>query len=228
MRGDEERRWSEAPRTSQKARAIHSAWVKWPGKAGTSFMSRRSAATRMPREVRARERRLRSTRKNETQVASQPKAEAMEPTSVTGTRRASPRSKPAMVAAAIGEQQAAGSDEVSVEALEESEEGHHQNEADGPAGAEGLLEGKGGGEALADDVLPGRDVADGDYGERVESGADEQGQGDGAHVARALEFWIGLFGAFGRGLETSEEVRNDLQGKQDGDEGAGAEEGLKI
>src|SRR5258707_937085 len=114
MRGDEERRWSEAPRTSQKARAIHSAWVKWPGKAGTSFMSRRSAATKMPRAGRARERRLRSTRKNE------------------------------------------------------------------------------------------------------------------AHVAGALEFWISLFGAFGRGLETSEEVRNDLQGKQDGDEGAGAEEGLKI
>ena len=64
-------------------------------------MISRRAATRMPSEVRARERRLRSTKKKETQVASQPKAEAMEPTSVTGTSKASPRRRPARVATAM-------------------------------------------------------------------------------------------------------------------------------
>jgi len=55
----------------------------------------------MPSVVIARARRFRSTKKNETQAASQPNAEAMEPTSVTETRSASPKSRPAMVAAAI-------------------------------------------------------------------------------------------------------------------------------
>ena len=44
-----------------------------------------------------RRREVRSTRKKDKQVANQPKAEAMEPTSVTGTRMESPRSKPTSV-----------------------------------------------------------------------------------------------------------------------------------
>src|SRR5260370_42510393 len=85
VRGREERRWRVAPRTSQMARASHSAWVKWPGSVGTRFIISRKVATRMPSEGRARERRLRSTRKKDTQEASQPRAEGIEPTSVTGT-----------------------------------------------------------------------------------------------------------------------------------------------
>jgi hypothetical protein len=43
-----------------------------------------------------------------------------------------------------------------------------------------------------------------------------------------LKFGIGFFGAFGCGLEASQEIRNDLQGEHDGDERSGAEERLKI
>ena len=39
---------------SQMARAIHSAWVKWPGKAGISFIRSKSRETRMPAAVTAR------------------------------------------------------------------------------------------------------------------------------------------------------------------------------
>ena len=45
------RRWRRAPMVSQMARAIHSARVKWPGKAGTSFIRRRSKETQIPRAV---------------------------------------------------------------------------------------------------------------------------------------------------------------------------------
>ena len=42
-----------------------------------------------------------SIRQKEVHAASQPKAEAMEPTSVTGTRMASPRSRPSKVPRAM-------------------------------------------------------------------------------------------------------------------------------
>ena len=80
------------PRRSQTARAIHSARVKWPGKAGIGFISKRSRETQMPRPVIRRKRSRGSTSQKERQAASQPSAEAMEPTSVTGTRMESPRS----------------------------------------------------------------------------------------------------------------------------------------
>jgi len=51
----------------------------------------------MPKVAMRRRRGVGSTRKKDRQVANQPKAEAMEPTSVTGTRMASPRSRPTSV-----------------------------------------------------------------------------------------------------------------------------------
>src|SRR5579864_7826864 len=93
------RRWRVAPRRSQTVRAIHSARLKWPGKAGTSFIRTKRRETQMPRVVIARMRRRGSTSQKEAQAASQPSAEAMEPTSVTGTRIASPSSRPTRVPA---------------------------------------------------------------------------------------------------------------------------------
>jgi len=89
------------PRRSQTARAIHSEGVKWPGKAGTSFINRRSKETQMPRPVTIRMRRRGSTNQKERQAASQPSAEAMEPTSVMGTRMESPRRRPSRVPAVM-------------------------------------------------------------------------------------------------------------------------------
>src|SRR5580658_5603376 len=96
-----ERRWRMAPISSHMARAIHSERVKWPGKAGISFISRSSKETHMPREVMRRMPRRGSTSQKERQAASQPRAEAIEPTSVTGTRIASPRRSPNNVPAVM-------------------------------------------------------------------------------------------------------------------------------
>src|SRR5580692_5714959 len=66
---DLERRWRVAPISSQIAKAVHSAGEKWPGKAGTSFISRRSKETQIPRPVRKRMRGRGSTSQKETQAA---------------------------------------------------------------------------------------------------------------------------------------------------------------
>ena len=125
----------------------------------------------------------------------------MEPTSVTGTRMESPRSRRDEsaygdadygdgrggesfvdggeargdgAAAGIGKEQARGGGEVAVETLEEAEEGHDENELDGPVFAEAVFEGDGGGEAFAEEGLPRGDVADREDAERVEEGADSE------------------------------------------------------
>src|SRR5258708_38767494 len=64
-------------------------------------MMKRKDETRMPRPAMKRIRGLGSTIQKERHAAVQPKAEAMEPTSVTGTRSASPSSRPMMVAMAM-------------------------------------------------------------------------------------------------------------------------------
>jgi len=64
---------------------------------GRSFINIKRREMRMPRVAMRRKRGAGSTRKKDRQVVNQPKAEAMEPTSVTGTKMASPRSKPTSV-----------------------------------------------------------------------------------------------------------------------------------
>ncbi len=76
--------------------------------------------------------------------------------------------------------------------------------------------------------MPRRDVADGDDTQRVKRSADQQSHGNRAHVTGALKFWIGFFGALGRGLKAGEEIWNDLQRQHDGDKRAGAKQRLKI
>src|SRR5260370_573245 len=83
------------PMRSQMTRAIHSAWEKCPGNFGMSFMATRSNATMAPIAATSRGPARVSTRKNEIHAANQPEAQAIEPTSVTGTRSESPRTRPA-------------------------------------------------------------------------------------------------------------------------------------
>ena len=53
------------------------------------------------------------------------------------------------VAAGVGEEEASGCCEVAVETLEEAEEGHDEDELDGPVFAKAVFESDGGGEAFA-------------------------------------------------------------------------------
>src|SRR5579864_1698343 len=95
-----------APRAHHTLRANHSYVVKWPGIVGTIFIRANATATINPNSAKAF-----SAADNETipgfqcanarhaaHVAAQPMAQATEPTSVTGTRMASPSSMHAPVA----------------------------------------------------------------------------------------------------------------------------------
>src|SRR5580704_12488965 len=94
--------------------------------------------------------------------------------------------------------------------------------------AEGILEGEGGGETFAKEGLPWGDVTDGQYAESVEKGADSEGEADGMHVAGLGEIGVGFRGVFWGGLEAGQEVRDDLQGEEDGEKRSGVENGMKI
>lgn len=74
--------------------------------------------------------------------------------------------------AGIGEEKAGGGGEISVETLEEPEQGHDEDELDDPMVADAVFEGDGGGEAFAEKRLPGGDIADGQNAESVEKSAD--------------------------------------------------------
>src|SRR2546425_10066429 len=89
------------PSASHKPRAIHSATVKWPGMKGANFSKTSASEASAPNPAIARSFGRGSISQNERQVASQPNADAAEPTSVTGTRMASPSSRPAEVPAQI-------------------------------------------------------------------------------------------------------------------------------
>jgi hypothetical protein len=112
--------------------------------------------------------------------------------------------------------------------LEETEEGHDEDELDGPVFAEGVFEGEGGGETFAEEGLPGGDVANGQNAESVEKGADSEGEADGMHVAGFAEIGVGFLGIFWGGFESGHEVRNDLQSEEDGKKRSGAENGVEI
>src|SRR5208282_3103770 len=101
-----------------------------------------------------------------------------------------------------GEEEAGGSGEIAVEALEETEERHDKNELNGPVLADAMFEGDGSGEAFAEKGLPGRDISDGGNGEGVEKGADSESKSDSLHVALLTEIGVGFFGVFGDGFET--------------------------
>ena len=113
-------------------------------------------------------------------------------------------------AAGVGKQEARGGSKVAVEALEEAEEGHDENELDGPVLAETVFESDVGCETFAQKGLPRRDIGDRDDRERIEEGTNSESQADGLHVACLAEVWVGLFRVFRDGFETRHEIRNDL------------------
>src|SRR2546429_3886809 len=81
--------------------ATHSAEEKCPGNAGTIFMRKSSNETAIPSPVTRRMDARFSTNQKERHAANHPSAEAIEPTSVTGTSSASPRKSPSSVPAVI-------------------------------------------------------------------------------------------------------------------------------
>jgi hypothetical protein len=74
---------------------------KCPGTAGRAFIRKRSKETAIPDPVTMRIETRFSTIQKERHAANHPKAEAIEPTSVTGTSRASPRKRPTSVPTVI-------------------------------------------------------------------------------------------------------------------------------
>src|ERR1700686_3464478 len=89
------------PIASHMASASHSAMEKCPGKTGSSFISTSKSATAIPNIVMSRLPKFFSTSQNDRHAMNHPVAAAMEPTSVTGTRIASPSNKPKIVADAM-------------------------------------------------------------------------------------------------------------------------------
>src|SRR5579863_7838634 len=76
------RRCTSRPMASQTPSAIHSAALKWPGTAGTSFIRISRVDTVIPNKAIDRNPVRDSIIKNEKHAANQPNAAAMEPTSV--------------------------------------------------------------------------------------------------------------------------------------------------
>src|SRR6184192_1497632 len=76
---------SAAPNSTHTPKAIHSAGEKCPGKTGSTFIKKSISETRIPSPVTTLMPARSSTIQNEMHAANQPKAEAIEPTSVTGT-----------------------------------------------------------------------------------------------------------------------------------------------
>ncbi len=85
-----------------------------------------------------------------------------------------------MPAAAQGEDQAAGRDEVSVETFEQREQCRRENDVDDPARTEGLLECDCGHESFIGQLMPWRDECDCGDDRRVEKRADHDRRPDGA------------------------------------------------
>ena len=131
-------------------------------------------------------------------------------------------------AATKREKQTAGSNEVAVEALAEAADAGDDDERDGPVGADGVFKSDGSGEGFAEKRLPGGGERDGDDGENVKAGADEESEDDGAEETARGEAGMSLLGNFRNGFETGHEIRDDLQSEQDGKEWSGAEGGMDV
>src|SRR6266516_3529151 len=117
------------------------------------------------------------------------------------------------------EEQPAGGDEVSVEALEEGQQGGGENDVDDPSSGKAvrtkrLLEGHGRHELLAGEQAPLRDERNRGDDACVEENADDDGHPDCAKESAAVEVGVGLFSRFADGLESGHEVRDNLNDEQ--------------
>src|SRR6516164_5490042 len=91
-----------------------------------------------------------------------------------------------------------------------------------------LFECDGGGETLANQALPRGDVGNSAYNNNVKAGADDERHGDGLEEIGRREAWMRFFRRLGDGFETGDEIRNDLQGEQDGHQGRVTKQGLEV
>src|SRR5580704_5004339 len=107
---------------------------------------------------------------------------------------------------AQGEDQAAGGDEVSVEAFKEREQGGGENDVDDPPGADSLLERHRGHEPFAGYLVPRGYERDRGHNARVKKDADHDGQPDRAKEALGAEVWAGLFRSLAHRLESGHEI----------------------
>ena len=124
--------------------------------------------------------------------------------------------------------QASGSDEIAVEDLEKRNETNGKDHANEPDGVRAVLEGNGGGEAAAEETLPGRNIRDGANGKNIETSADEQSHGDGLEEISWRKTRVRFLGDFGDGFEAGDEIRNDLERQKDGSEWGVAKERPEV
>ncbi len=75
----------------------------------------------------------------------------------------------------MANKQAAGGNKVSVEDFEQREQRGRENDADNPAGTDGLLEGNGRHEWFRRQLVPRRDVSDGGNHDDVEDETNDDG-----------------------------------------------------
>src|SRR5580700_6649019 len=108
-------------------------------------------------------------------------------------------------AASQGKHHTAGSYEISVEALNERKQCRHEDDIDDPARTYGALEGHGGHEFFASQLVPWRDECDRGDDDCVEENADQDGHPDGFEKALAAKLGCGFFSSFADGFESRHE-----------------------
>ena len=114
-------------------------------------------------------------------------------------------------AASQGKQQAAGSYEISIEALEKREQRRRQDYVDDPARTDGALESYSGHELVVGQFVPWGDERYCGNDDCVEKNADENGHPDGLEKSLPAKFWRGFFGSLAHGFESGHEIWHDLQ-----------------
>src|SRR6267143_1521743 len=166
-------------------RAIHSAREKCPGMTGRTFIKKSSNETTIPRPVTMRMELRFSTSQNDTQAASQPSADAIDPTSVTGTRSASPSRTPANVPTVIP-----------------------RTAADGVRNFSCTSPKRGG-------IVPRRNISHRCYCEDIKTCTNKKRHGDRAKESRRGKFKMGFLRRLGRRFESGHEIGYDFKCQND-------------
>src|SRR5258708_4618484 len=131
-------------------------------------------------------------------------------------------------AASQGEQQAAGSDEVSVEAFEQRQESRRQNNVDDPARANCTLKRDGCHEFFAGQIVPRSYICDcGDH-HGVENNSDQYCHPYGFEKSGPAKFGSGFFSGFADRLESGHEIGDDLKDEQERNQGCVGEERREV
>src|SRR5713101_8423790 len=131
-------------------------------------------------------------------------------------------------AASQGEQQAAGSDEVSVETFEQRQERRRQNNVDDSARAHCPLKRDGGHEFFAGQIVPRSYICDCGDDHGVENNSDQYGHPYGFEKSGPAKFGSGFFSSFANRLESGHEIGDDLNYEQERNQGRVGEEWREV